>query len=253
MKPSLVCLPLLLVAMLASPCPTDLRAQSGPPSLFLWAWERPEDLRFIDPAHTGVAYLAGTVWLRGSGVVVRPRMQPLRLPDSTDVLAVVRIETRRAALTAEQRHLCATEMIRLLPFDRIVSLQIDFDAAVSQRPFYAALLSELRSQLPRAIDLSITALASWCTWDDWLSALPIQEGVPMLFRMGKDSDRVIGYLRKNGTFGVRKCRASVGISTDEAIRQLPPSKNIYVFNPRPWSKAELDRVTDEVRRWRAVN
>src|SRR5262249_668293 len=50
------------------------------PRVFLWAWERPEDLRFIDLREVGVAFLAETVYLRGERVVVRPRMQSLSLP-----------------------------------------------------------------------------------------------------------------------------------------------------------------------------
>jgi len=252
-RPSLLCSLLAIFLTLTPTCFTNLPAQPPAPSFFLWAWERPEDLSFIDPHRTGVAYLAGTVWLRGPDVVIRPRLQPLKLPESTHVIAVVRVETRKAALTTDQCSRCAREIIRFLPLDGLRALQIDFDASVSERPFYAALLSDLRSRLPQSLGLSITALASWCTWDDWLSDLSIQEAVPMLFRMGRDRDQVIGYLQKNGGFGVKKCRGNAGISTDEPIRYLPPCKALYIFNPRPWSSVELDRMTDEVRQWRESN
>src|ERR1700687_4297711 len=51
------------------------------PRVVLWAWERPVDLRFINPRETGVAFLARTVYPRSSEVVVRPRLQPLDLPE----------------------------------------------------------------------------------------------------------------------------------------------------------------------------
>ncbi|MGE5303697.1 MAG: hypothetical protein ACM3TN_10245, partial [Alphaproteobacteria bacterium] len=63
------------------------------PRTILWAWERPENLSFIDPTQTGVAFLARTLYLRDSEIVVRPRLQPLRMPSGTAVMAVVRIET----------------------------------------------------------------------------------------------------------------------------------------------------------------
>ena len=37
----------------------------GLPPFVLWAWERPEDLRFINPQNIAVAFLAGTIRIRG--------------------------------------------------------------------------------------------------------------------------------------------------------------------------------------------
>ena len=34
------------------------------PKIILWAWERPEDLRFINTDEVGVAFLARTIYLR---------------------------------------------------------------------------------------------------------------------------------------------------------------------------------------------
>ena len=46
----------------------DTHGMSAVPLLVLWAWERPEDLRFLDPIRVGVAFLAATVrlWAEGS-------------------------------------------------------------------------------------------------------------------------------------------------------------------------------------------
>src|SRR4030095_12284537 len=63
------------------------------PNTILWAWERPEQLDFIDPEQIGVAYLAKTIQLQQEDVFVRPRLQPLTLRPSTRLVAVVRIET----------------------------------------------------------------------------------------------------------------------------------------------------------------
>src|SRR5687768_549418 len=65
------------------------------PNIFLWAWERPERLDFIDTERIGVAYLAKTVRLHDDSINVRPRVQPLILTNETRVIAVVRIETAR--------------------------------------------------------------------------------------------------------------------------------------------------------------
>src|SRR5579872_3054661 len=50
------------------------------PPLMLWAWDRDDDLRFLDTSTTGVAALAATVTLRGDGVALTPRHNPLALP-----------------------------------------------------------------------------------------------------------------------------------------------------------------------------
>src|ERR1039458_2560605 len=56
---------------------TDTRGMAAVPPLVLWAWERPEDLRFLNPKLTGVAFLAGTVRLGPDGLSFPPRLQPL--------------------------------------------------------------------------------------------------------------------------------------------------------------------------------
>src|SRR6266542_893708 len=92
--------------------PTQSRRLVQFPRTMLWAWERPEDLSFIDPREVGVAFLAKTLRLQGKQLLVRPRMQPLKVPPETMLMAVVRIETsfhgaldiapeQQARLTAE--------------------------------------------------------------------------------------------------------------------------------------------------------
>src|SRR5690349_23173068 len=58
------------------------------PRLILWAWERPEALRFINPQEVGVAYLAATITISGDRVSIRPRLQPLALAPGTRRIAV---------------------------------------------------------------------------------------------------------------------------------------------------------------------
>ena len=53
------------------------------PRVMLWAWERPEDLRFVKPDAAGIAFLARTLWLDGNNVSARPRLQPLRFAPGT--------------------------------------------------------------------------------------------------------------------------------------------------------------------------
>ena len=227
-------------------------ARAGLPRIVLWAWERPERLEFIDPRETGVAFLARTLFLRGSEVVVRPRLQPLQVAPGTSLIAVARIESDRAAppeLSAAQA-LQAARAIRDLAFKPgVIAIQIDFDAARSERAFYRALVSELRRELPAAVGLTITALASWCLDDDWIADLPVDEAVPMLFRMGADDRHIRLRLKARDDFRPRICRESLGVATDEPVTGLPAGRRVYLFHPRAWSADSFQQSIKEVRTW----
>jgi Protein of unknown function (DUF3142) len=220
------------------------------PKIVLWAWERPEDLRFLQPGEAGVAFLATTLFLYGDQVIVRPRLQPVQFPEGTPLMAVARIETDRSlppALSAGQiaRALPALTETARLPGVR--ALQIDFDATLSERAFYHRLLEELRRALPDSTALSITALASWCLGDEWLSSLPIDEAVPMLFRMGPAGHQILQRLAAGGDFRAPLCRGSMGISTDEAAPPVPTGRRVYLFHPRPWSEESYQQTVAGLR------
>ncbi len=225
------------------------------PALILWAWERPEDLTFIDPQKTGVAYLAKTLFLRGSEVVIRPRLQPLALPPGTTVIPVVRIETdnlNTPSFSEGQVGDLAVEISKLALSPKVSMIQIDFDATSSQHQFYRALLVELRQRLPATTKISITALASWCQGDNWLTDLPIDEAVPMLFRMGLDRNAILSRLAGDGLQSTR-CDTAAGISTDERIDNLPRVSRLYVFNPessnsRGWNRAAVNKLMETYQR-----
>ena len=220
---------LLLLTVLA------LRAKPAP-AVIIWAWERPEKLDFINPDRVGVAFLAKTLRLEGDRVFAKPRLQPLELAPGTQLIAVVRIETDHPTLSTTQLQKTADEITKISGTSVV---QIDFDATVSERDFYRDLLREVRRRLPSSTSLSITALASWCAGDNWLADLPIDEAVPMLFRMGVDKG-----LRR---FDAAICRNSAGVSTDELI--TPPAVDrLYIFNPNPWSRDSLNSALEAYKR-----
>jgi hypothetical protein len=253
-------------------------AAAGVPNVVLWAWERPEDLRFLDPHEAGVAFLAKTIYLRPADATtpaltppqfsVRPRLQPLRVAANAPLIAVVRIESlpgrdsvRDAPVPQPQdRERIATAIAALQDVASVRAIQIDFDATTTQRAFYASLLLDVRRKLPPALPLSITALASWCIGDPWIAQLPagtIDEAVPMLFRMGPDAGVVTRFLHSGKNFDVAACQNSFGISTDEPhSKELltkslfaspggPPKKRIYVFAPRAWTPAAANSILQE--------
>jgi uncharacterized protein DUF3142 len=218
---------------------------SSLPSTILWAWERPEKLDYLDPQKTGVAFLAKTIYLRADRTLSRPRLQPLSVPAGAQVIAVARIESGPApSLSAKQINDTAVEISKLGSLPNVIMVQVDFDAKASERAFYRSLLNELRARLPQPTLLSITALASWCKSDNWLDDLPIDEAVPMLFRMGLERRQFLAQLAAGEGFNARACQASRGISTDEPIVQLPQVQRVYVFNPESWSPVQVKQIME---------
>lgn len=225
----------LVVAVLFSWC--CARPAATTRELVPWAWERREDLRFV---HGEVAYLAETIELRGETTTVLHRRQPLLVSDYKRITPVVRIETHRASLTDLQRRAVAEAIVAL----HTQRVQLDFDATRSERAFYAALLRDLHQSIPH---ITITALASWCSDDRWLAGLPIDDAIPMLFQMGSDDGIVRARLARGEELREPLCRASAGISLMETPPRLPRRQRIYVFNARPWSKADWRRAEEMVR------
>ena len=241
----------LLVSGLAiSPAGRSLDRSGGGealPRLMLWAWERPTDLRDLD-AHAGVAFLSQTLVVRNDAVRVVPRRSPLRVSPATALVAVTRIEIGEGGGRALGEPAVATmadAIARTMALPRVRGVQIDFDAAESERAFYRALVVAVRKTLGPDVPLSITALASWCAEDRWLNGLPVDEAVPMLFRMGPAA----AVLRAQWGIGTvaPKCRTSRGVSLDEAAPRRGGSGRTYVFNPGPWNAAAIRAAVEEDR------
>ncbi|HYX30056.1 MAG TPA: hypothetical protein VE863_16060 [Pyrinomonadaceae bacterium] len=215
------------------------------PRIVIWAWERPEDLSFIDSHKYGIAFLAQTLTLKNDDVVSNPRHQPLEVPPDTKMMAVTRIESQKVtgqkpALSASQREKLVKLIRQTLERGRVTAIQVDFDALVSERDFYRALLQDLRAQLPDNVPLSMTALASFCIGDRWLNDLPVDDAVPMIFRMGADDRSVRNMLANGNDFGEPLCRRSYGIALDEPLQiKFDESRRVYVFNNHAWRKDDL--------------
>jgi hypothetical protein len=193
------------------------------------------DLRAL-PSDVGFAFLAQTITATARASVVSPRRQPLLVALSTPLIAVTRIETPGGDAAIGQIDEMARAIASTTHLPRVTAVQVDFDATLSQRQMYRQLLHAVRRELPPATLLSITALASWCMQDDWLADLPIDEAVPMLFRMGPSGpirDGVADRLRAPA------CRGAIGTSLDEPLTTSRDRRRLYVFNPQPWTAATI--------------
>lgn len=248
--------------LLAALCPLqgDLRGPSAAigsrmarlPRITVWAWERREDLRAVNAATTAIAYLDRTVTIDAHGLTVVPRRQPMLLPASAALvrIPVVRVETGAGALLTQDLAMqTAQAIVSAIRPETSAALQIDFDARLSEREWYRAVLHRVRAAMPAEMPLSITALASWCSYDGaWLRSLPVDEAVPMLFRMEPDRRRFAPNGRRNAArdFAIRepKCMGSVGISTREAWPREMAGRRVYVFPDEGWQR---DGLADTVK------
>ena len=218
------------------------------PHKILWAWERPEDLRFLNPEQFAVAFLAQTLTLTDSEVSSSTRQQPLKVSPQTKLIAVTRIETDKSpALSQVQLDEITRLVLNTLKLKNVTALQIDFDAKVSQREFYRQLLTQLRAKIPATMPLSITALASFCLSDPWIKDLPIDEAIPMIFRMGADNNKVKNLLKNGIDFSIPLCQQSYGIATDEPLTMnFDKTRRIYVFKGTAagWTSGDVDKLVD---------
>lgn len=121
-------------------------------------------------------------------------------------------------------------------------MQVDFDATATEHDFYAEVLREVRKELPRGMPLSMTALASWCGGGSWLASLPIDEAVPMFFRMGGPVATAARLPRSQRGVSTKVCEGSVGVSTDEIWPTIGAGQRVYVFRDGPWTREEVARV-----------
>lgn len=223
----------------------NLNALAAMPNKILWAWERPEDLRFLDPKEYAVAFLAQTIFLEKDAVGPKPRRQPLEVAPGAYMIAVTRIETAkgtfvRPTFDAEMRSKLVALIKTTLNLPDVRAVQIDFDATVSERGFYRSMMADLRSELPESIPLTMTALASWCAGDNWLEGMPVAEAVPMVFQMGADSEKIKNYLKNGNDWTEPLCRGSYGISIEEGqFPGMQPRRRTYFFKNSSWQSNDL--------------
>lgn len=218
-----------------------------PPHVVLWAWERPEDLRFLSGQPVSASILLATLELRPSRFLTLARRQPVRLPPGMRPQGTVRLEMREGASLAryapEHLRAVARQLAELARTRDVSRLQLDFDVRESEQEAYLTLLHETRAQLGADVPLSITGLASWCVTGSWLERAPVEEVVPQLFRMGPETETWRARFARGAT---APCGRSVGLSLDEWHAVPPGTRTLYLFNPRPWTRDSLAQAMKDL-------
>jgi hypothetical protein len=149
---------LLLLTPPALAAPTDAADYDA---FFLWAGVKPQPV--LSDARS-IYLLQGQVSDGDPVRLIAQRPALPRLPDS-DVWMVVRVETLDWPEPVYDQVLAALGRWRAAG-NRVVGLQIDFDAGTRQLENYAGFLADLRKRLPGNCRLSITGLLDWSSNGD---------------------------------------------------------------------------------------
>lgn len=225
--------------------------QAQPSKLVVWAWERPEDLRFLDPS-IEVAVLTGYIEIVGPRTAIRGRLYPLRARPGQVTTAVVHIEIaphRAYAWSPDREAEVAAAVLDLAGASWVKRVQVDFEVRASERPILLGVLRRVRAGLKPGVQLSMTALASWCETEDWLADAPVDEVVPMLFRMGRSGAAIREKLAAGGDLRNARCQRALGTSTDAPLVRAPSGRRVYLFNPRSWSAGAFAEAQTRVGAW----
>lgn len=243
----LIFLIFFLTPVLLCACqPTNTRshtALTALPQNILWAWERPEDLRWITPDFA-IAYVAVSISLEDDKVLLSPRQNSLKVNAKTKLIPIVHVDPsfrHPPTLSAKQHQVIVEQVLAFAKTSNTNVVQLDFEVRRSQRRFLQEVVTDIRQQLPPKIALSITALASWCAGDYWLDAMPADEIVPMVFRMGVDDLLIRKMLNEKNRFPHRRCQAAIGFSIDEAATDTT-SKRRYFFSPTAWKASDQETL-----------
>ena len=218
------------------------------PAQMLWAWERPEDLRWL-PTDIGVAYVASSIQLRGEQALIRRRTAPLLLTPGTAVVPVLHVDVSWHFPPTKSRQQIDTitqELVRVAGAGNRNVAQLDFEVGRSQRAFLASTIAAVRARLDPRIALSSTALASWCLDDYWLQESGADEVIPMVCRLGREQHALRRRIAQQHGFTQARCRAAIGFASDEPILAVTTGRHYY-FSPRPWTAASWQAVREARR------
>ena len=215
-------------------------------TLVLWSWQRKDDLSFVDK-DVVVAPLVASIFVDKNGVSVQPRGNVLKLSENVQISPVIRLEiSPNVHVTDAHIDTMVHHIKSFIVSCKSDAIQIDFDAAKSQRSLYEKLLTKLHVSLPN-IKISITALASWCVGDTWIDKLPITHAVPMLYNLGEHADDFKKYFTDKKKWKAAKCQGCIGFEESDVFVKPPRGWHVYVFNNKAWSVHSYKNVREKLR------
>jgi len=76
-----------------------------------------------------------------------------------------------------------------------------------------------------------------------MDGLPVNEAVPMLFRLGPAHAPYAG-LARSSTAAAAECRGALGTSLDEPLHVRAAGRRVYVFNASAWTPASVTQARE---------
>lgn len=213
---------------------------AAPPAEMWWMWDRPSgQLPPLSP-HAGAALVVTHIILSGDRATRIARRNALPLPPGAFVLPVVHVEIDPGTpfeASIAQRDAIRNAVLDTVAFGRSAWVQLDFEVKKSQRVFWLQAVQSIRASLPAGVQLSVTALASWCHGDRWLETAPVDEIVPMYFRL---RSRRTEFERRTKAGAIDpRCTGAYGVADDEPPWPVALPGRRYVFigrkSARLWS------------------
>jgi hypothetical protein len=201
-----------------------------------WIWPGSNGpAAFRAPGYREAAVLVETLVIHEQGVERLPRTQPLVLPVGVKRLPVLHVEAASDApdmLSEAQIADIVAAFLRRV--DEAAAgagvLQLDFEVPRRERASYSVLVARVRAALPAHLKLSVTALAHWCSESDWLDHLPVDEVVPMLYRLGPHAGHWRAQWSRGDPALAARCRGpALGFATND-----PPPAQLLARTPRPY-------------------
>lgn len=208
----------LKVVLMAAGIVWSATARTEPswPAEFWWYWDRPAAKLPAPAPGVGAAVVVTHVLLSGAGHLRQTRRSALLLPEATPILPVVHVEIDHAQPfvgTTVQRDALRDAVVNAASRGNTPWVQLDFEVRRSEREFWRASVEAIKVALPKTVRLSVTALASWCYGDRWLGDIPVDEVVPMYFRLGRT--RPDYEARSAATVPEPRCAQAHGLADDE--------------------------------------
>jgi len=210
--------------------PLGVAEDLSSPREFWWYWDRPAEQLPAPAPGIGAAVVVTHVIFSGERFARQRRRSALRLPEGVVTMPVVHVEVDPALPFAG--NMAQIDGLREAVLDVVRRgashwVQLDFEARRSQREFWLAAVQQIKTALPSGVRLSVTALASWCYEDRWLADAPVDEIVPMYFRLKGARHEYI--MRSAVGVTEPRCASAYGVADDEPEWPVALSGRRYVF------------------------
>ncbi len=213
--------------------------------IYLYAWERQEDLSFLkNYENVGIALFALQINLYSDHIVSHERTTSIVAPHGKKTVPVIRVDIKENSPALSEKAIKLTSNICNRSLWR--ECQLDFDFKETQKPFYLTFVNDVAKQLDHDVTLTATSLPSYCYQGDFYKTISVAYVVPLLIDVG--ADQVFLKSKNESPFKGEKCGKAVGVSTYQGkySPRVFSDKEVYLFSNTAWTK---ERFEQEVKKY----